>query len=103
VDAYVGDGVEPNLDSGLDGGEFGELEAVEEILFNIANTGFDTALLIAASDIAGCDGEAVMAGKIEVTRIEDRCDAGQPLQDADLRLSTMTFAGTPPNARNACS
>jgi hypothetical protein len=64
VDSYVGDGVEPNLYSGLDGGEFGELEAVEEILFDIADTGFDPALLIAASDIAGCDGEAVVAGKI---------------------------------------
>src|ERR1700756_1303738 len=74
VDAYVGDGVEPELCSGLDGGDFGELEAVEEILFDIADAGFDTALLVAAGDIAGLYGEAVVAGKIQVTRIEDRCD-----------------------------
>jgi hypothetical protein len=42
VDAYVGDGVEPDLCSGLDGSIFGEIEAVEEILFDIADTGFDT-------------------------------------------------------------
>jgi hypothetical protein len=86
VDAYVGDGVEPELCSGLDGGQFGELEAGEEILFDIADAGFDTALLIAAGDIAGLDGEAVVAGKIEVTRIEDRCDAGQPLQNRRLKI-----------------
>ena len=37
VDAHVGDGVEPDLSGGLDGGEFGELEAVEEILFDVTH------------------------------------------------------------------
>src|SRR5262249_28579101 len=70
VNAHVGDGVEPELCGGLDGGEFGQLEAVEEVLFDIANPGFDAPLLIATGNVAGLNGKAMVAGEIEVTRVE---------------------------------
>src|SRR5215831_13352154 len=44
VDAHVGDGIEPDLCGGLDGSELGQLEPVEEILFDVANAGFDASL-----------------------------------------------------------
>ena len=58
VDAHVGDGVEPDLCGSLDRAEVSQLEPTQEILFDVANTGLHTALLIAAGDIAGRDGKA---------------------------------------------
>ena len=37
VDADVGDGVEPNLRRRLNGAEFGELEPMQEVLFDVAH------------------------------------------------------------------
>src|SRR5215472_9592080 len=91
VNAYVGDGVKPELCGGLDGGEFGQLEAVEEILFDIAHAGFDAPLLIATSNVARFNGKAMVAGEIEVTRIEHRCDAGQALQDCRFKIVDQNF------------
>ena len=80
VDAHVGDGIEPDLCGGLDGSELGQLEAVEEILFDVANAGFDASLLVGACNIAGFDGKAMMAGKVQISRIEHRGDADEALQ-----------------------
>jgi hypothetical protein len=38
VDAHVGDGVEPDLCGRLDGAEVGQLEPVQEVLFDVAHT-----------------------------------------------------------------
>ena len=67
VDAHVGDVVEPDLCGSLDRAEVSQLEPTQEILFDVANTGLHTALLIAAGDIAGRDGKAEMLGKVQIS------------------------------------
>ena len=44
VDAHVGDGVEPDLRGRLDGVEVGQLEPMQEILFDVADTRFHAPL-----------------------------------------------------------
>src|SRR5215471_4907940 len=89
MDAQVGDGIEPHLRGRLDGAEVGQFDAVQEVLFDVAHPRFDAPLLVAATDIAGDDRKAAVAAR--------RC------RPADLRLSTMILAGTPPHAVKACS
>src|SRR5215469_17849117 len=85
VDAHVGDRIEPDLCGGVDGGEFGELEAVEEILFDVAHARLDASFFVRPCNIAGCDGEAVVACKVQITRIEHRATPTRRRNTADLR------------------
>ena len=41
-------------------------------------------LLVAAGDIAGLDGKAVVAGKIQIARIEHRCGVRIPMHRGHL-------------------
>jgi len=100
VDAHVGDGVEPESCRGLNGGEFRQFQAPEEILLDVADPRFDAPLLVGAADIAGRNLEAIMTGKIDIPRIEDRCGADQTLQDCrfeiiDLMCRTSLCGQTP--------
>jgi hypothetical protein len=60
----------------------GQLEPTQEILFDVASTGFHTTLPIAADDIAG---DGLNTGATPARRC----------RTVDLRLSTMTLDGTP--------
>jgi hypothetical protein len=86
VDAHVGDGVEPDLRCGLKRDEVGLLEPVQEIFLDVPNARFNATLFVAARDVTGCDCEAVVAGKVQITRIEDRCSTGQALQNRRLQI-----------------
>jgi len=46
VDAYVGNGIEPELGRGVDRAELGELEPVEEIFFDVTHSVFHPAFLV---------------------------------------------------------
>jgi len=74
------------LSRGLNGGEFAGFETLEKILLDVADAGFDPSLLVAAADIAGCDREAVVTGKIDIPRIEDGSRAGQTLKDGRFKV-----------------
>ena len=91
VDAHVGDGVEPDLRGRLDGVEVGQLEPLQEILFDVADTQFHAPLLVAAGNIAGFDRKAVVAGKVEIARIEHRSGAGQTLQNRRFEIVDHDF------------
>src|SRR5262249_30597148 len=91
VDAHVGDGVEPDLGSGLDGAELGQLQPAQEVLFYVAYSRLDAALLVAAGDVAGRDGKAVVAGKVGVARVEHRRDAGEALQHGGFKIIDHYF------------
>ena len=82
VDAHVGDGVEPDLRGRLDGVEVGQLEPMQEILFDVAD---------AAGNIAGFDRKAVVAGKVEIARIEHRSGSGQTLQNRRFEIVDHDF------------
>ena len=92
VDAHVGDGVEPESCRGLNGGEFRQFQAPEEILLDVADSRFDAPLLVGAADIAGRNLEAIMTGKIDIPRIEDRCGADQTLQDCRFEIIDHNLA-----------
>src|SRR5262249_22546603 len=53
----------------------------------------DSALLVAAGDVAGRDREAVVPGKVGVSRVEHRCDAGEALQNGRLQVVDHDFCG----------
>jgi hypothetical protein len=91
VDAHVGDGIEPDLCGRVNGAEVGQFEPMQEILFDVANTRLHAPLLVAAGDIAGLDRKAVVAGKVEIARIEHRCGAGQALQNRGFEIVDHDF------------
>ena len=91
VDAHIGDGVEPDLCCRVDRTEVGQLEPVQEILFDVADTRLHAPLLVAAGDIASLDRKAVVAGKVEIARIEHRCGAGQALQNRRFKIVDHDF------------
>jgi hypothetical protein len=86
VDAHIGDGVQPDLRGGLDGTELAQLEATQEVLLYVANSGLHAPFLIGARDVTGRDCKAVMAGKVVIAWIEHRSDAGEALQDGRLQI-----------------
>jgi hypothetical protein len=102
VDAHVGDGVEPDLGGRLDRAEFAQLEPPQEVLFDVANPRLDPSLLVAAANIAGDNLKAVVAGKVQIARIEHRRDAGQTLQDCRFEIVDHEFGGNASSAK-ACS
>src|SRR5262249_18260154 len=91
VDAHVGGCVEPDLGGCLDGIELGELQAPQEVLLDVAYSRLDAALLVAAGDVAGRDGKAVVAGKVGVARVEHRRDAGEALQHGGFKIIDHYF------------
>jgi hypothetical protein len=70
VEANVGDGVEPLPEGGMEGGEAGDVQAVEEVLFHVADARFDAALLVGAFDRARDGLEAVVVSKVQVAGME---------------------------------
>jgi hypothetical protein len=80
VDAHVGDGVEPDARSGVDGAEVSELEAVQEVFLDVADARLDAALLVSGRHVTGADGETGMPSVIEISGVEDRGGTGEALQ-----------------------
>jgi hypothetical protein len=70
VEANVGDGVEPLPEGGVEGGEAGEVQAVEEVLLHIADARFNPTFLVGAFDRAGHGLEAVVGGEVQVAGME---------------------------------
>lgn len=86
VETHVGDGVEPVTGSGMDGGEAGDFQAVEEVLLHIADARFDAALRVCAFDVTRHGQEAVVGGEVQVTGMELGALAQGMLEDADLEV-----------------
>src|ERR1019366_2574580 len=61
VHAHVGYRVYPQRSRGLHRGEVSQLEASQEILFNVADSILNPSLLVAAAYVAGADLETPMA------------------------------------------
>ena len=73
----------------------GDLQPVEEIFFDIADTRFHPPLLVALALVAGNDGEAGMAGEIHVVGIEQRRLPGQAAQHRRLQVVDHDLLGHP--------
>ena len=86
VDAHIGDGVEPELRRRLNRAELSQFEPAQEVLFDVAHPRFHAALLVAAGHIARRDGEAVVAGEVQIAGIEHRRGAGQALQNRRFEI-----------------
>src|SRR5690606_2011953 len=93
VDAHVRDGVEPDACSWIHGAEVGDLEAIQEVLLDVADARFDAALLVAGSDVAGHDLEAELSGEVGVTRVEDGRLAREPPQHRGLEVVDHDLLG----------
>ena len=77
VDAHVGDGIEPLAGGRVEVAEVGDFEAGEEVFLDIADAGFDAALLVTGADVAGRDLEPVMTGEVDIAGVEHPSNAGQ--------------------------
>ena len=86
VDAHVGDGVEPLAGGRIEVAEVGDFEAGEEIFLDVADAGFDAALLVPGADVARGDLEAVMAGEVGVAGVEHRGLSTQALEHGRLEV-----------------
>ena len=71
VDARVGDGVEPDARSGVDGIKAVALESVEKILFDVADSIFNPSFFVRCSDVAGGDLKAVVVGEVDILRMKN--------------------------------
>ena len=63
-----------------------QFEPAQEVLFDVAHPQFHAALLVAAGHIARRDGEAVVAGEVQIAGIEHRRGAGQALQNRRFKI-----------------
>ena len=91
VDAQVGDGVEPDLCGRVDGAEVGQLEPMQEILFDVAHTSTRRGPSRCRGRHCRLDRKAVVAGKVQIARIEHRCGAGQALQNRRFEIVDHDF------------
>ena len=64
MDAHVGDGVEPELGSRVDGAELEQVQTVEEVLLDVAHAVLDPPFLVALGDVTRADVKAPMPGEI---------------------------------------
>ena len=64
----------------------GYLQRVEEMFLAIAHAGFHPPLLVCLALVAGNDGEAGMAGEIQVMGVEQRRLSGQAPQHRRLQI-----------------
>ena len=66
MDADVGDRIQPDAGCRVDVIECNDLQAIEEIFFDVPHTVFDSSLFVALAHVAGRNGEAVIVGEIQV-------------------------------------
>ena len=91
--AGVGDRVHPEPGRGVDGVQGAEFAARQEVAFDVTDGALDAALLVGRERVAGPRLAAVVAGEIEVTRIEDRGHAPLVFEDGDLAIVDDEFVG----------
>ena len=72
MQTHIGDALEPNPQCRVERGEIGQVQAIEEIVFHITDTTLDASLLVSFGDSTSHNLKAVMAGEIDITRIELR-------------------------------
>src|ERR1019366_835808 len=85
VNPNIGHRVQPIARGRIDQGKIRQLQTVEEVLFDVAHAVFNAAFFLGLPDATGPELEAVMVGKIQVTRVEDY-RAGRSAQDGDLGI-----------------
>ena len=76
----IGDVVEPVNCRRIDGLEVTGIESCQEVFLYVAHRIFDDTLLITFANAARNDGKAVVIGKIQVLRIENRSLSGYSFQ-----------------------
>jgi hypothetical protein len=73
-----------------------DLQTIEEVLLNVTDRVLDAALFVSSPDITRHRLKAIVRGKIQITRIEDRSTTGEPLQDSGLKIVVHGALGTCP-------
>ena len=93
VNADVGDGVQPLAGGGIDGGKGRDVQAVEKVLFDIADAVLDAAFFISLGHLAGHRGKSVMGGEVQVTGIKPGRFSAWMLQHPHLQVVNHHFQG----------
>ena len=101
MDADIRYHIQPLSGRRINGFEVSWLKTGEKIFLGIADPIFDDSFFIAFAYAAGDYAKAIVIGKIHILGIENRVLPVILVKTADLRLSTMTFCGTPPKNSNA--
>src|ERR1700676_1039510 len=73
MDAHIGDCLHPLTRGGVEGDQAGgQLETGKEVFLYVADPGFDAAFFVGPPHVTGAWREAVMCGKVEVSRGKKR-------------------------------
>ena len=102
MDSDVSDLLHPAARLGIECFQRADLQTIEEVLLDVTDRVLDAPLFVSPPDITGHRLEAVVCGKIQITRIKDRSAnrGGAPVQRV-LRLSCMARRGLPPKYSSA--
>src|ERR1700726_1502136 len=86
MDSDVSDLLHPAARLGIECFQRADLQTIEEVLLNVPDRVFNAPLFVSPPDITGHWLEAVVCGKIQITRIKNRSVTGEPLEDSRLKI-----------------
>src|ERR1035437_2193662 len=86
MDAYIGDALQPQHGGRIDGTEVGQFQAVQEVLFHIANSIFHPSLFPTCRNIASRNREAAVPGIVKIALVKNWRATGQMFDDAGLQI-----------------
>lgn len=85
------DGIAPDVGRVVEPGKGGDLEAIEEVLLDVIDAGFDAAFFVAFADVAGANLEPIMAGHIGIAGMGDDVAVAGVFEDGDFGVVDHDF------------
>src|ERR1700732_2836162 len=94
MDSEISHLLHPAARLGIECFQAADLQTIEEVLLDVSDRVLDAPFFVASPDITRHRLEAVVSGKIQITRIKDRSATRQPLQYSRLKIVVHGAPGT---------